>query len=442
MIILYQNIFYKIRAADFFLLFLFLIVFEVQAQIRRNPVLEYATGTWCQWCPCGHQIIENKIIKDYPNTIAAAYHGPSNGTDIYSYFTGNEIIDQLHFTGYPTGIVDRTSTPLPAERWVIDIQARAITRPLFDLTFNKKFNPNDNSLALFISATALENLSGKFLINVLLLEDSLTAPQNGNNTCIGGSGYVHNNVVRSIEIFDQLLTDGDVQKGERFYIDKSIILPSLYDVNKLYAAAFVYKDNQNKSLAEIQQGDKWKILQQSNFSLEFSIENNIAENTNTFKWKFFSDEQPYMFVVEASNEDNLYFPIKHISSAGNGNYKAEGLNLYLFYRLRIIDSLNSSHYSSSVKSFNKDEDYYDRLYTYPNPFNFETNIQYDIVKPGYAQIKIYDNLGRLISTPVSESKEAGRYIFDFSGVRFHSGVYFIYFQTGDYSSTKKILLLK
>ena len=32
---------------------------DVKAQTGYNTAVEYFTGTWCQWCPCSHAIIEN-----------------------------------------------------------------------------------------------------------------------------------------------------------------------------------------------------------------------------------------------------------------------------------------------------------------------------------------------------------------------------------------------
>ncbi|NNL22547.1 MAG: hypothetical protein HKO83_14600, partial [Ignavibacteriaceae bacterium] len=65
------------------LLFLSLIAFIALigptssfAQTQRNPVLEEFTGTWCQWCPCGHDIME-QIKAAIPNSIMIGYHGPA-----------------------------------------------------------------------------------------------------------------------------------------------------------------------------------------------------------------------------------------------------------------------------------------------------------------------------------------------------------------------------
>ena len=79
---------------------------------------------------------------------------------------------------------------------------------------------------------------------------------------------------------------------------------------------------------------------------------------------------------------------------------------------------------------------------YPNPFNPSTTVKYDLPKPSIARIEVYDILGRKIATLVDETKKAGSYQIIWNASRFASGVYFYRLEAGDYSATKKLLLLK
>ena len=86
-----------------------------------------------------------------------------------------------------------------------------------------------------------------------------------------------------------------------------------------------------------------------------------------------------------------------------------------------------------------------KLYAnYPNPFNPTTTIKYSIPKSSYVTIKLYDNLGRLVSTLIDEQKPAGTYNIQLSAshYRLASGVYFYRMQAGNFVQTKKLLLLK
>ncbi|HVN48322.1 MAG TPA: T9SS type A sorting domain-containing protein, partial [Bacteroidota bacterium] len=82
------------------------------------------------------------------------------------------------------------------------------------------------------------------------------------------------------------------------------------------------------------------------------------------------------------------------------------------------------------------------LQNYPNPFNPTTTIRYSAGTYGRTSIKVYDILGREVATLVNETKAAGTYHVIFDASKLPSGVYFYQLQTGGYSETKKLLLVK
>jgi len=79
---------------------------------------------------------------------------------------------------------------------------------------------------------------------------------------------------------------------------------------------------------------------------------------------------------------------------------------------------------------------------YPNPFNPSTKIKYSIPKISFVTLKIFDILGREISTLVNEEKPAGNYEVEFNGDELSSGIYFYKLQVGHYSEVKKMILMK
>ena len=80
---------------------------------------------------------------------------------------------------------------------------------------------------------------------------------------------------------------------------------------------------------------------------------------------------------------------------------------------------------------------------YPNPFNPKTVINYNLRTGSYIIIKIYDALGKELSTLVNQKQNAGTYKVDFDGSGLSSGVYFYtMFVNGKRIETKKMMLLK
>jgi len=79
---------------------------------------------------------------------------------------------------------------------------------------------------------------------------------------------------------------------------------------------------------------------------------------------------------------------------------------------------------------------------YPNPFNPTTTINYSVPKSGFIKIKVYDLLGREVAQLVNEYKPAGNFSVQFNASKLVSGIYFYRMESGSFSQTKKLLLLK
>jgi hypothetical protein len=79
---------------------------------------------------------------------------------------------------------------------------------------------------------------------------------------------------------------------------------------------------------------------------------------------------------------------------------------------------------------------------FPNPFNPSTIISYQIPTSVFVTLKVFDVLGREVETLVNERQSAGNHSVQFDASKLPSGVYFYKLQTGNYSATKKLLLLE
>ncbi len=87
-------------------------------------------------------------------------------------------------------------------------------------------------------------------------------------------------------------------------------------------------------------------------------------------------------------------------------------------------------------------DKYELFQNYPNPFNPSTTIKYDLPEAGFVTIKIYDILGREVSSLLNEEMKAGSHQINFDASSLSSGTYFYRIQAADFVETKKMVLLK
>jgi len=85
---------------------------------------------------------------------------------------------------------------------------------------------------------------------------------------------------------------------------------------------------------------------------------------------------------------------------------------------------------------------YSLAQNYPNPFNPTTTINFSVPKTSLVNLKVYDLLGREVSTLVNENKPTGIYSVQFNANKLVSGIYFYRMQAGDFVQTKKLILLK
>jgi photosystem II stability/assembly factor-like uncharacterized protein len=79
---------------------------------------------------------------------------------------------------------------------------------------------------------------------------------------------------------------------------------------------------------------------------------------------------------------------------------------------------------------------------YPNPFNPVTSINFAIPKAGLVDLKVFDVLGREVAVVMSGYIPAGNHTAQFDASTLSSGVYFYTLTSGEFTSTKKMLLVK
>ncbi len=149
----------------------------------------------------------------------------------------------------------------------------------------------------------------------------------------------------------------------------------------------------------------------------------------------------------------------------NGAYRSEGILAVL--SLKISDDLEFIYYGSSFTAFFPTTTTalneldilpanFKMEQNYPNPFNPSTTIKYNIpvvalslpgrqtgpVEGQHVQLKIYDILGNEVATLVDEAQAPGNYLIEFDASRLSSGVYIYSLVAGNFSSVKKMTLIK
>ncbi|HJY64806.1 MAG TPA: T9SS type A sorting domain-containing protein [Ignavibacteria bacterium] len=154
-------------------------------------------------------------------------------------------------------------------------------------------------------------------------------------------------------------------------------------------------------------------------------------------------EQDYVFAYNAPSAYNLpmydVFTSYYNGPAG-GNWWEGGIKIKYSGGFRI--NPNSPN-PIGIQKIGTEIPLTFKLYTnYPNPFNPETRIIFDIPKKSDVKITVYDIMGKEVGVIVNENLEPGKYGTVWSGTEYASGLYIYTISARDYFESKKMLLVK
>lgn len=79
---------------------------------------------------------------------------------------------------------------------------------------------------------------------------------------------------------------------------------------------------------------------------------------------------------------------------------------------------------------------------YPNPFNPITNIEFNLENSSNVKVIIYDILGREVDVLINERLSSGPHKIEWNGSESSSGIYLYKLITNNYSTSKKMILIK
>lgn len=167
----------------------------------------------------------------------------------------------------------------------------------------------------------------------------------------------------------------------------------------------------------------------------------------------------YGFDVERSDSTFSFTAIGFVE--GNGNSNSPKHYVYIdtlvemtgkvYYRLKQIDFVGTFEYSDTVlvdflssveiTDSNIPEMFY-LSNAYPNPFNHQTKIEFNIPKPAEVKIEVFSLSGEKMKVIYNGYLNSGSYSSNLDFEEFVSGTYLIRLSTENYSSTRKVILLK
>jgi len=238
-----------------------------------------------------------------------------------------------------------------------------------------------------------------------------------------------------------LLTDAEVTDGSKYYVETTDYYSSFSPVT--------VADNQTPLPVEL------TTFTANNLGNKIDLQWNTATEVNNYGFEV-QRACPDLSGPEVSGQQASssttprqdWGKIGFVKGSGNSNSPKN----YSFiddnppsgtveYRLKQIDNNGNFKYSQIVTVTSLPTKF-ELWQNYPNPFNPTTTIQYAIPKAEHVTLKVYDELGKEVSTLVDENKEAGQYRVNFNGSSLASGIYYYRISAGPFNEVKKLMLLK
>jgi len=112
------------------------------------------------------------------------------------------------------------------------------------------------------------------------------------------------------------------------------------------------------------------------------------------------------------------------------------------YRLKQIDYDGTFNYSNEIEIDVNIPTEFVLYQNYPNPFNPSTLIKFSLPQQSRVKIKIFNSIGQLIDTLIDTQMDEGYHEVRFDAANFASGVYYYRMETENFTSIKKMLLIK
>lgn len=372
----------------YLLLSLIFLSFNLYAQDKKVLLEEYC-GAHCGQCPLGSYYTDSMETL-FPGLISVALHAYSP-PDAMAF----PQIDTLYRTfssGAPLGSIDRINTGTVSNntsiiwtQWQTRIQQQLSVSPQLTIDLQSSWNSVTRSIAVHVTVNIVSNMpSGDYRLAMYIVEDSVTGT---------GSGYDQANVYNG-QIGSPFFGLGNPIVG---YVHRHVaraILPSSWGLQGLIGS--------QPSAGQI-------------FTHDFDYSLPASYNENRIMLVAFVNK-----ITPNHLNDNVFNSSE--------------------IKLTSIPTNISNNSLETSETFTLEQNF-------PNPFNPVTKIKFDIpsnVKSQTSNVEliVYDVLGNEVETLVNEKLNAGSYSIDFNAGNLSSGIYFYKLIAGNYSETKRMILLK
>ncbi|MBN1300908.1 MAG: T9SS type A sorting domain-containing protein [Melioribacteraceae bacterium] len=380
-------------------------------------------------------------IEDYNDNML---YYPSGAPDYtFSFFAGSDKIppvitpltniEDISGAGLPLDIIAKVTDNLGADSGEIEyfVNFRSSqTRRMIRI--------NDSLFIATIDSADLSIQTGDiFGYRISAKDKSL----NGNRSYFPADDYYYHTIVNAYRFNSEpfLLIPQNSEIVDSIYIHKEIVIDDIDIVFESDNLAL----NKTDILITTPEGTCYNLILSSNSNSESIYYDKIRFNDDavySFSGTEYSDLKEYVSSFKPYDVD--YNELVNGNAFGCWrisvkNYAGNENSILKNWTIILRGTYLTSENNEAQMKFS-----YMLYDNYPNPFNPTTNITYELKTSVHINLSVFNVLGELVAVLDSGYKKPGKHSVIFNAAGLQSGVYFYKLVAGEYSVTKKLILLK
>jgi len=416
--------------------------FNTYTTEREMVVLEIGTGTWCVYCP-GSQMGADDLVANDCAVAVVEYHNGDPFTNTYSDARNT----YYGISGFPTAVFDGveyfvggSNTQSMYENYLPIYEGRKDLMSAFSVDiFGTNSGLNYNVILKLNRMAAIPPTWNNLVVHFTITETDIP---------FSWQGQTEVDYCERLMVPNELGTSVDLINNTEIEIPLSFSLDASWVSDNCQFTAFI----QNLDTKEILQGDKVWVTDLAPLPVELtSFTAKATSNGVLLKWSTASEINNHGFEIERSEDGVEFITAAFVEGFGTSTESREYVYTdeveykggeILYYRLKQVDFDGSIEYSDIVEvEFDIPRDFVLHQ-NYPNPFNPSTTVKYAVPKTSLVSIKVYDLTGQEVATLADEMKEVGTYEIKFDARNLASGVYIYRMIADNFTSVRKLNLLK